>query len=50
LVGSRYYSFPEGFYAPEGFYTGSIVAALFYNRALSQEEITTIWNAGSTGN
>jgi len=56
LVGSRYYSFPsvspavEGYYAPEGFYTGSIVAALFYNRALSQEEITTIWNAGASGN
>jgi hypothetical protein len=56
LVGSRYYSFPsvspplEGFYAPEGFYTGSIVAALLYNRVLSQSEIIDIWNAGASGN
>ena len=56
LVGSRYYSFPsmspvvEGFYAPEGFYTGSIIASLFYNRVLSADEITAIWNAGATGN
>lgn len=54
LVGSRYYNFPtgsvEGFYAPEGFYTGSIIAALFYNRELSQSEITDIWNAGALGN
>jgi hypothetical protein len=56
LVGSRYYSFPsvspvvEGFYAPEGFYTGSIVSALFYNRVLSPAEIRDIWNAGALGN
>ena len=40
----------EGFYAPEGFYTGSIIASLFYNRVLSADEITAIWNAGATGN
>jgi hypothetical protein len=54
LVGSRYYSFPsvspvaQGFYAPEGFYTGSILAALLYNRELSAAEISDIWNAGVT--
>lgn len=48
LVGSRYYQ-KEGEnigYAPEGFYTGSIVGTLFYNRVLTPYEISYIYNAG----
>jgi len=53
LVGSRYYNFPsvspavEGYYAPEGFYTGSILSALLYNRELSASEIAGIFEAGA---
>jgi hypothetical protein len=54
LVGSRYYLFPTasiaGEYAPEGFYTGSIVASLFYNRELSELEIEGIFEAGAFTN
>lgn len=48
LVGSRYYQKEGGNqgYAPEGYFTGSIVGTLFYNRALTQTEITDIYNAG----
>jgi hypothetical protein len=48
IVGNRYYNVTGSFqgYAPEGFYTGSIAGVLFYNRALSANEITDIWNAG----
>lgn len=48
LLGSRYYQKTgsnQG-YAPEGFYTGSIIGTLFYNRALTPTEITDIYNAG----
>ena len=48
IVGNRYY-IPTGSeqgYAPEGFYTGSVVAALFYNRVLSSNEIKDIYDAG----
>ena len=53
LVGSRYYLFPSvsppvaGYYAPEGFYTGSILSALLYNRELSASEIEGIFEAGA---
>jgi hypothetical protein len=54
LVGSRYYTFPSGStpgsYAPEGFYTGSIVSCLLYNRELSDIDILDIFNAGAFTN
>lgn len=57
LVGNRYYvsgseapDGPSNFYAPEGFYTGSIIATLLYNRELSQSEVVDIWNAGVLAN
>jgi hypothetical protein len=48
LVGSRYYQPTGSFegYAPEGFFTGSIIAALLYNRVLSSSEIKDIYDAG----
>lgn len=47
IVGNRYYpnEFAPG-YAPEGFFTGSIIGTLIYNRELSQSEIIDIFNAG----
>jgi hypothetical protein len=51
LVGNRYYTPPSGStsgsYAPEGFYTGSIVSCLLYNRELSDLDILDIFNAGA---
>jgi len=51
LVGNRYYKFPtpieSGSYASTGFYSGSICSALFYNKVLSQAEISTIFAAGA---
>lgn len=47
IVGNRYYPDENGQgYAPEGFFTGSIIGTLIYNRELSQSEIIDIFNAG----
>lgn len=48
IVGSRYYQPTGSFqgYAAEGFFTGSIIATLFYNRVLSSSEIKDIYDAG----
>ncbi len=47
LIGNRYYIDTGSIqgYAPEGFYSGSIQAAFLYNRELSADEITDVWNA-----
>jgi len=48
IVGNRYYpnEIAPG-YAPEGFFTGSIIGTLIYNRELSTNEIIDIFNAGT---
>lgn len=48
IIGNRYYpnELAPG-YAPEGFFTGSIIATLIYNRELSSNEIVDIFNAGT---
>jgi hypothetical protein len=48
-IGQRFFNSGNGTWPADGWWSGSISSMIVYNRALSSDEITQIYNAGRTG-